>query len=200
MKTLELFEADTRRWPKAQGRETPPTKEMIRWLTRFTMKNVSGYVPYDDKNYWVDEKDGRLCAYQTTSLYFRKVTDLFLPPFKMKEAGWVGFDNTCDFSDFSWLPEKMNTLVFLNSSVKSLKGIHKSVKEVKELYIGKKTKNGQLDVARIQTVGAIRNNVLKSEDHALYTAIKLLQKCKKENLDILDIQDAFIDAKMEKFL
>lgn len=200
MKTLDLFEVEARRWPKAQGRETPPTKEMIRWLTRFTHDNVSGYVPYDNKNYWVDEKDGRLCAYQTTSLYFRKVTDLFLPPFKIKEAGWVGFDNTCEFTDFSWLPEKMSTLVFLNSKVKTLKGIHKYVKEVKEFYIGKYVKNGLLDVARIQNVGAIRNNVLKSEDHALFAAIKLLQQCKKDNLDVLDTQDEFINAGMEKFL
>lgn len=200
MKTLELFEAEAKRWPRAQGRETPPTKEMIRWLTRFTHQDVSGYTPYDDKNYWIDENDGRFCAYQTTSIYFRKVTDVYLPPFKMKEAGWVGFDNTCDFTDFSWLPEKMSTLVFINSGLKTFKGIHKAVKEVKELYIGKKIKNGLLDVARIQNVGAIRNNILKSEDSQLYAAVKLLQKCLKEKLDVLDIQDAFIDAKMEKFL
>ena len=113
MKAMELFEAEARRWPKAQGRETPPTKEMVRYLTRFTHKGSADYTPYDHKNYWVDEKDGSFCAYQTTSLYFRKVTDLFLPPFNIKEAGWVGFDNSCEFTDFSWLPEKCSILMFL---------------------------------------------------------------------------------------
>jgi hypothetical protein len=200
MKLLNLFEAEERRWPKASGRENPPTKEMIEWLNKFTRKIILGYVPYDHKNYWIDEKDGRLCAYQTTNISFKKVTDQVLPSFKIKEAGWVGFDNTCDFTDFSWLPEKLNTLVFLNSNVKSLKGIHKSVKEVKELCIGKNVKNGLLDVARIQTLGKVINKITAAEDRPLFNAINLLQKCKKQNLDVLDIQDSFIDAGLEKFL
>lgn len=200
MKASELFEAETRRWPKAQGRETPPTKEMIKWLNKFTIKHSSGFVSYDHKNYWVNENDGELHAYQTTSISFKKVTDQTLPPFKMKEAGWLGFDRTCDFTDFSWLPEKLGTLMFLNSNVKTFKGIHKHVKEVKELYVGKNTQSGLLDLVKIENLGAIRNLVTVAENRELFKAIKIIQKFKKQELDIFDIQEEFINAGLERFL
>ena len=144
-------------------------------------------------------KNGELCCLKTRVLELKDVTDKSLPPFKLGEMGYVILNKSCEFSDLSWLPTEADRLSFNGAKVKSLKGLSKKCKNVSELVVSPYTESGLLEVFRLKGLKKLIAFITGGDGPDFPEAFKIVQTAWKEGQDILDAQDALIDAGLERF-
>lgn len=205
MKLNNLFEADAapRRWPRVQGRETPLSTEMIKWLKKFDTTNTAEGV-YEGKYFWQNEK-GELCVYQSLGVNINRLKDTDLPlPFKFGEfPGIFAFGKNTAVTDLSFLPKEIGTLTFNDADIFSLKNIHKYVDTVKNFYVGSQATSGFLDLLRVKHIGMLyyfdSTWAKPRKDEDARKAFKIVQKCHRSNIDIFECQEMLVDAGYERF-
>ena len=187
MKIKNLFEASN---PWAHIPE-----DVVSWLKlhlkNFDLKNASHF----------SFENGELNLNKDSRAVFGGISDEDIPEWKFGSVGEIEFDNTNSFTKFDFLPYRCDYNLQFDFKM-SLKGIYKRVTECNIFYISKETTSGLLDLLRIKNIrgGILVSGGTASIDPDFKKAFLLVKFGFEDGDDILEVQDRFIDAGLERFL